>query len=304
MIDITSKNPTLRTAIAVSHVTTRYETIAMIENGEVPKGDVLSISRSAGIMAAKNTSAVLPLCHPLSVEYTDIDLELKPSEGTIKITCTVSGVAKTGFEMEALNGAMTAALNAYDMLKPVNNSLSIEKTYLQEKKGGKSDFKDRVPQDFKASVIVCSDSISAGMKKDKAGQIISEKLSKQGIPTETYEIIPDDPEQIQEKVGKSLSLNHQLIILTGGTGLSPRDVTPESVRPMLDREVPGIMEAARQYGMERTPYAMLSRGIAGVCGNALILTLPGSSRGAAETMDALFPSVLHIYPMMAMAEHS
>jgi cyclic pyranopterin monophosphate synthase len=303
MIDITAKSTTLRTATAVSHVVVSPDTVRLINNRKVPKGDVLSVSRTAGILAVKNTPSTLPFCHPIPIEYADVHFKVE-NDGLIIIECTVSAIARTGCEMEALNGAMTAALNMYDMLKPVDKSIIIEKTWLKEKKGGKSSFINKAPEGFRASVAVCSDSISEGRKQDKAGKVIIKKLQETGVEEIDYQVMPDEPNDIRSFIQAGIYEGYDLLVLTGGTGLSPRDITPETVRPLLDREIPGVMEAARQYGMERTAYAMLSRGIAGVAGKTIILTLPGSTRGAEESMNALFPSILHVYRVLRMTQHT
>jgi molybdenum cofactor synthesis domain-containing protein len=102
---------------------------------------------------------------------------------------------------------------------------------------------------------------------------------------------------------KALEESFDLILFCGGTGLSPRDHTPEAVAPFIERPVPGIMEAARSYGMDRTPYAMLSRGIAGMNGKSLVLTLPGSTQGAKESLQAIIQSVKHLFVVQTGMRH-
>ena len=135
------------------------------------------------------------------------------------------------------------------------------------------------------------------------GKAVIAKLEKVHVATDDYSVIPDEIEIIQGKVQSLFDDHFDLIIVTGGTGLSPRDVTTEAIRPMLDREIPGIAEAARQYGQQHMPYSMLSRSIAGLKGKTLILALPGSTRGAQESMDALFPYILHIFKVAEGMPH-
>ena len=117
-----------------------------------------------------------------------------------------------------------------------------------------------------------------------------------------YEIIPDEIDIIRNKT-LEYAKEDNLIIFTGGTGLSYRDVTPEALEPILERRIPGIEEAIRSYGQNRMPYSMLSRSIAGTLGNCLVLALPGSTNGAKESMDAVFPHLLHIFKILRGQQH-
>jgi molybdenum cofactor synthesis domain-containing protein len=171
------------------------------------------------------------------------------------------------------------------------------------KKGGKSDFRDRFRKDLKAAVIVCSDTISKGEKEDKAGKAIIAKLEECSVSIAEYIIIPDEKVIIQEKAKKFAGEGMDLVIFTGGTGLSSRDVTPEALSEIIDRKIPGIEEAIRSYGQDRIPYSMLSRSVAGTINETLVLALPGSTNGARESMDAIFPSILHIFRILKGARH-
>lgn len=302
MTNITHKQTSLRKAIATATVlVSKQETIDAIQNNKVPKGNVFEFGRAAGLLAIKKTSDLIPDCHPLPVEYAGISYDIQHL--SLMITVEVHTVYKTGVEVEAMHGASLTALTIYDMLKPIDKGVEINNIRLAEKKGGKSDYNDKLSRPLKIAVVVCSDSIAAGTKQDFAGKAIIEKLKQSQLPTENYSIIPDEKGLIQDKAKYLANNGFDLVIYTGGTGLSPRDVTPEAIRPLLDREVPGIMEAARSYGQDRIPYAMLSRGIAGFIGNTLVLTLPGSTKGAAETMDALFPAILHIFKVADGMRH-
>jgi len=300
MKSVTSKNTTLRRATARAVLRARPETISRIETNDLPKKDVLAVARVAGTAAAKRTPDLIPYCHPLPVDSVEIVFSVGTDR--VEITATVEAVWKTGVEMEALTASTVAALTVYDMLKPVDADLSIESVRLVEKRGGKSDFRESIPEDFRAAVVVTSDGTFAGKRQDRSGRIICERLEALGIVPE-YSILPDDEGRIVETLQELIGRGTDLILTTGGTGLGPRDVTVEATRRVIEREVPGIVEAARSYGQHRTPHAMLSRGIAGVCGGTVIINLPGSSKGAMETMDAIFPGVLHAFPMIRGGGH-
>lgn len=303
MNNITQKPTSLRKAVATATVNvSKQETIAAVQNKQVPKGDVFEFSRAAGLLAVKKTSDLIPDCHPLPIEFANIKHSVDGLRIIIEVE--VHTIYRTGVEVEAMHGASVTALTIYDMLKPIDKEVEISAIKLVQKKGGKSDFKDNLSFNLRCAVVVCSDSVSAGSKQDFAGKAVVEKLRHHGLDASAYVIIPDEKESIQQKAVQYANEDYHLLLFTGGTGLYHRDVTPEAIAPLLTRHIPGIMEAARSYGQERMPYAMLSRGVAGFINNTLVMTLPGSTRGAQETMDALFPYVLHIFRVAEGLRHS
>lgn len=302
MVDITHKIITQRTATAQAIVKLGSpETMQAILDKTVPKGDVLEVSRTAGLFAVKNTSNAIPDCHPMPIEFTGIQFECLEDE--VRIEVTVKAIYRTGVEVEAMHGASIVALTMYDMLKPIDKKVEISTIKLLHKKGGKSDYGNKEVQNLSVAVMVCSDSVSSGKKEDKAGKVISDKIKNLGLEVSNYIIIPDEVLDIQNTINTLCAQKTDLIIITGGTGLSNRDVTPEAVIPLLDRRIPGIEEAIRSYGQDRTPYAMLSRSVVGCKGNTLIMALPGSTAGAGESMDAVFPSVLHLFKLLNGFNH-
>lgn len=138
MVDVGRKDVSTRVAVARSLLRISPELKAILVKGNLEKGDAISVAKTAGILAAKQTGNLIPMCHPLSVDFVGIDIELKEEENTVQIEARVRTTAKTGVEMEALMAASIAALTFYDMCKAVDKRIKIEKTGLYTKTGGKS----------------------------------------------------------------------------------------------------------------------------------------------------------------------
>lgn len=300
MVGITHKSYTLRKAIATATVTvSAQETITAIEQRKVPKGDIFEFARAAALLAIKKTSDVIPDCHPLPIEYAAITYVIEKL--SVIITVEVHTVYKTGVEVEAMHGASVAALVMYDMLKPIDNGVTIEKIQLLQKQGGKSD--NTTPsKKLSCAVVVCSDTVSKGEKEDTAGKAAVAALEKHTDSVD-YRVVSDEIDAIQSAVHEYRNKGIDLLILTGGTGLSQRDVTPEAITPLIDTLIPGIMETIRSYGQQRTPYAMLSRGVAGFAGDTLVVTLPGSVKGVEESLQAILPHLFHVFSVRQNIPH-
>jgi molybdenum cofactor biosynthesis protein MoaC len=301
MRDVSSKPNTLRTARAIADLKVSPGTIRAVKSGRVPKSDPLAVARVAGIQAAKNTSLLIPYCHQVPLDY--VGIEFKLTNAAISITTEVKAIWKTGVEMEALVAASTAALALYDMLKVIDETMEIISVRLVEKTGGKSQIKES-GRGVKAAVLVISDTVSAGKKKDVSGRLLVKMIRDLKAQVVEYRVLPDDMDRIEtELVRLADNKRVDLIATTGGTGVSPRDVTPEATMRSIERELVGVEEILRGYGQQRTPFSMLSRGMVGVRGKTLIVNLPGSVKGVEDGIAALFPAIFHTFKVLRGGGH-
>jgi molybdenum cofactor biosynthesis protein MoaC len=303
LIDVSQKTVTLRTARACADLTFKKDTADLIRSGRVPKGNPLEVAKVAAVQAAKNSSDIIPYCHPLPLDFVGVELDLH--DGGVRIEVTVRAMHRTGVEMEALTAATVAGLTLYDMLKFADKEMEIHGVKLLEKTGGRSQYlRERPAQKIRAAVLVLSDTVHRKEKEDRSGKRICERLVEEGVEIADYDVLPDDRDPIRDKlVACCDSLGVDLVLTTGGSGLGPRDNTPEALLEVIDREAPGIPEAIRAFGQNRTPYAMLSRSRAGIRGKTLIISLAGSEKAVAESMNAIFPGVLHAFPMIRGEGH-
>lgn len=316
MRDIAHKQITLRTAKAIGILFCSPATVELIKNNQLPKGNLFDVAKAAGFIGAKATPQLLPHCHPVSIDGMDIHFDFLDKHGHVEyfdagvfkrtgivITGEAKSIGRTGIEMEMLTAVSVAALEIYDMLKPVDKQLEIGCIKLLDKKGGKSDRDRFITGKPSCAVLVCSDSTAAGAREDKSGKLIKETLEALNVPVVEYKVVADDIESIQHQIMKWVNEEVQFIFTTGGTGVGPNDVATEAVKEIIGREVPGIAEAMRSYGQMRTPLAMLSRSVAGTINDTLIITLPGSVGGVRESLEAILPAVFHAANMVKGEGH-
>lgn len=319
MIDVSGKNETVRVAKACGRIRLAPEVIEMVKTGDSPKGNILAIAEVAGIMAAKNTPQILPLCHPLLLNSVRLWFEIA---GTVVTGfCEVSCEAKTGVEMEALTGINVALLTIYDLAKAVNPVIEIEGCFLMEKRGGKSGLwqhpnlagqvdsapviKDKMP--LKVGILVMSDRASQGTYKDASGPVLA------GFCQETFagevltQILPDDEKVLEARLCDWVAAKTELILISGGTGLGVRDVTPEVVQRLACKELSGFGEAQRILGSRKTEKAWLSRSSAFVIQRgeqrSLVVLFPGSPKAVREGLEAIGSLISHAVSMMRGGGH-
>ena len=299
MVDVTDKVPTVRIAKAEGRIILLPETVLSITDDAIPKGNVLSTAKIAGIQAAKKTAELIPMCHQINLSFVDIEFDIQTE--SIVIKSIVKTKEATGVEMEALTAVSSAALTIYDMCKAVDKTMSIGEINLVKKVGGKSDHATEYrPQ---VGVITISDSVSSGKNEDRSGPLLVSGFSDSGCSVEHKKVLPDGSDEFTSTIQNWIMDGVELIITTGGTGLGPRDLTIESLEEIFDSKLPGVEQALHAYGRGKVKTAMLSRLTAGVVDGTIVICLPGSTGAVKDAINVLVPTIFHSFHMMKGEKH-
>ena len=299
MVDVTDKQAPLRVASAEGKIFLQHRTLKKIKNDALPKGNVFTTAKIAGILAAKKTSELVPLCHQLNLSHVDLESEI--SNNHVRVISMGKTKEATGVEMEALTAVSVAALTIYDMCKSVDKTMTIGDIILKDKKGGKTDH--AVQYRPSVGIITMSDGVASGKRKDTSGAILKDGFEKAECTIAQQLVLPDGSEKLEPTIRSWIDSGVELIITTGGTGLGPRDLTIPVIEKLFDSRLRGIEQALHAFGRLKIATATLSRLVAGSIGNSIIICLPGSPGAAKDGLKVLIPTIFHAFHMIKGEGH-
>ncbi len=320
MANVAEKASTHRRAIARGWIKMAPVTAKIIRDKKLPKGDALVMAEVAGILGVKKTIEILPLCHPLPIESVRVKCE--PQIDGVEVSCEVITNYKTGVEMEALMGVNAALLCIYDLTKPVDAVLTIQDVHLVMKEGGKSGLyqnprythnnpieeknscsQKKSLKGLKTAVLTISDRCSRNEAEDSSGPLLKKLLEEREASVLWMDLVPDEISKIQDAITSFKEFGADLILSTGGTGLSPRDITPEAIHPMLTRTIEGFGELFRSAGAQKTPMSYLSRSFSGLIGETLVVALPGNPKACRDGVEILGHLIPHAVNIAKGGQH-
>lgn len=300
MVDIGDKLPVRRVATAEGRIVLREETVHAIRNGELPKGDPTSVARLTAIQSVKSTPSLLSLCHNISIEGVEVDVELE-NDGLL-VRVRVSAVAKTGVEMEALTGVAVALLNIWDMTKQLEKdetgnypTTRIEGLRVVEKhvSGAPKHHTTSVVSGKKAAILTVSS--TRKLQDDTTGATIEKLLKNAGLSV-VREVVTDDRELTREAALRLLAVS-DILITNGGTGIGESDITPDALVPLFEKNLSGFETAFTELSLKDVgAAALLSRSTAGIVESKPVFLLPGSPSACELALKTLIiPQLPHLF---------
>jgi len=300
IVDIGGKLPVRRVATAEGRIFLKKETISAIRNGELPKGDPISVAKLTAVQSVKSTPSLLPLCHNIPIEGVKVDVELE--EKSVLVRVKVSAVAKTGVEMEALTAVAVALLNIWDITKQLEKdetgnypTTKIEDVRVVEKRvsGAPKHHITSVIRGRRAAVLTVSSTRT--LETDKTGATIERLLKEAGLAV-VRGLVPDDAELIKKKALELLA-DSDILITNGGTGIGETDITPDVLTPLFEKRLSGFDTAFTELSLEDVGAAtLLSRATAGIIDSKPVFILPGSPSASELALRTLIiPQLAHIF---------
>ena len=309
MVDVADKQVGDRRAVAQALVRMSPETAAAVAAGDAPKGDVLGVARIAGIQAAKRTGELIPLCHPIGLDHVDVEAAIDAGAGLVTIVATARVSARTGVEMEAMTAAAIAALTVYDMVKGLDRGVSdrarraarevgrpLRATGSAAERHARRRRRRRhggtVPADARRRA---HDLLDARPRRGQGRLRAAPRRAARGrrLRDRTSRCCPTTARAIEARLRELVADDVRFVFTTGGTGLTPDDVTPEATRAVIERDAPAFQQAMLIEGLRHQPMALLTRGVSGIAGRTLIVNFPGSPKAIDQLFPVLEPALQH-----------